>query len=230
MKISIAASSELYPERLWSDLSNCGYSYFETGFNCEQRLAAYVLDLAKSLGRVIPGRHGVLVERLVPRAKSDSPLPSLSRQFGRDAFPFHVDRAHEPIPCRYAVLAAVDAGTKPTATLILDRCKYSFSDKENNAFKTGVFWVKNGRKSFFSTISSRCGSYFRWDPGCMFAEDSEAEFAMRSLISPSLNVASQAVTLQNGGLIVLDNWRVLHGRDQCAENDQGRHLLRSCVA
>lgn len=221
----MTASTSFYDE-----LSKTGWSCRETGLSNESELADTVLETARDLGAVMKGRRGSHVERLESMEKDRAPASSLSAQFGRGEFPCHVDMAHLPVPCRYVVLGCGFAKERPAATLIQSVGELRFSPDEVDCMHTGVFLVKNGRRSFFASVLSGRRKFFRWDPGCMQAKDEYARVAQTAIERELGAIDPVRHQWRAGSILVLDNWKVLHGRDSCDRDGAQRVIYRSGVS
>jgi alpha-ketoglutarate-dependent taurine dioxygenase len=68
-------------------------------------------------------------------------------------------------------------------------------------------------------------AFLRYDPGCLEAIDERGQAALR-LIERRLAGSSPEVHYwRRGDILIIDNWRVLHGRGT-SEQGSGRHLAR----
>jgi hypothetical protein len=171
------------------------------------------------LGDVVP-LNGQAVQRLTPKNSDESVLKSFSKRHGRGFFPLHTDTAFWVLPARFIVLFAADESTTSTRVLPLQdtRDLISIARRSNP-----VFMRQTDRGMIYShpwiDMSGCCALY---DPCYMrpvnrAAEDFEKatlEFFMRS----------QQFAWERGRVLVIDNWRVLHGRDECG--DSGRVIYR----
>ena len=202
----------------WVVLSNQG-----------QGLDACMLDLAKKLGTPAPGRNNTIIERLKPVDHEQAPPQSLSRQYGFGAFPLHNDTAHWPIPCRYVVLGCEEPGNVESPTVFLDTQRLDLCREETSCINTASFFVKNGRRSFYSSICSKDRPFFRFDPGCMHPVSVDGEKAMRALLSERHVQNFVEISWQKNKVAIIDNWRVLHGRNNKGQADPCRSLLRVMV-
>jgi len=212
------------------ELSERGWICHETGLSTESELAVAVLATARDLGAVRKGRWGLYVERLEGLEEDKVPASSLSAQFGRGEFPCHVDMAHLPTPCRYVVLGCGFAKERPAATLIQSVANLKFSPSEVDCLHSGVFLVRNGRHSFYASVLSGRRSFFRWDPGCMLAKDEYARVAQAAIERELGAMDPIRHQWKAGSILVLDNWKVLHGRERCDREGARRVIYRSSVS
>ncbi|MGE4324534.1 MAG: TauD/TfdA family dioxygenase [Pseudodonghicola sp.] len=88
--------------------------------------------------------------------------------------------------------------------------------------------VRSGRRSFYSTILAPGGAFLRYDPGCLEAVDQRGRMAL-ALIEDRIAAASpQAHHWRQGDILIIDNWRVLHGRSPSGPGS-GRRLARILI-
>lgn len=192
----------------------------------EDRLTA----LASSLGTPKPMRAGGPVcEPLMPTNASQAKRHSLSRRFSLGEFPLHVDTAHWPTPCRFLVLACVNPGSAERATLLLNPKRLPLGEKEFGLLYGTPLRVTNGRASFFSTILSKSRPFIRLDPGCMTAVTPDGVAAIHVLSRDNWYDYLELIHWEEGKVVIIDNWRVLHGRDKSFGLDSDRKLLRIAV-
>ncbi|MEM7068328.1 MAG: TauD/TfdA family dioxygenase [Pseudomonadota bacterium] len=210
-------------------LDICGYAEIKTNIFDLASAEECLLNIATRLGRIIGGRNRNPVEVLIPIMKSEAPICSLSAQFGKDAFPFHIDTAHLMQPCRYLVFFCLEAIGTVAPTLLLDRLQFRFTNSELDDLKTGTFLVRNGGRSFYSNVISRTQNFFRWDPGCMEARDAIAKRVCNSLGRQVQLANIEAISWQAGTILIVDNWRMLHARGTFEPNQRERKLLRVSV-
>ena len=213
-----------------SSIDRDGWSVFNTGIDKPIDLKRWMLAVGKQLGEVCPSRRGSeVVDVLVPTIESKSKPSSLSRVFGLGSLPLHCDTAHWTTPCRYIVLGCINPGSSPAATLILDTKRLALSTKDRETIEQAMYVVNNGRNSFYSGIKSSLHPFYRFDPVCMIPL---CENAVRAMELFSLKRNENLVERCNwkvGIVLVIDNWRILHGREQCPVDEDERKLLRITV-
>ncbi len=210
-----------------SILRECGWVTVNSSDESDEHILSAVKTVARQLGKPIADRGSDLFQVLKPTEQHEAQLSSLSAKFGTGELPLHMDTAHWTTPCRYVVLACLKPGKTPAPTHLYDCISVPFGDEENRVLREGLFHVKNGAKSFYSTVASSMRSYFRFDPGCMFPLNSAAKEAAQ--IFNQRFEFSLKYDWKRGALLVLDNWRVLHGRAEASEKDNGRLLLRGLI-
>jgi hypothetical protein len=208
-------------------LRTCGWNAAEVSIRDEIDLAKIVLAVATRLGIPMKTRRGCVTDKLSP-VEADEAIPSsLSSKYGLQAFPFHVDGAHWPVPPKYVVLGCLDPGENDTRTLLVDRTRIKMSSEVLRLARRAVFWVRNGRKSFYATVLETSRDFIRFDPGCMEPQNDEARRVMELLSFNSLHGLSEGISWKRGKILVFNNWRVLHARDGANQIDKQRILIRT---
>jgi alpha-ketoglutarate-dependent taurine dioxygenase len=192
-------------------------------------LAAQVKMVAQTLGDIVPGRSRQLVEQVIPRTTEAARKGSLSSLYGLRSLPLHTDMAHWPRPCRYLVLACAVEGPAPTPTLLLDSQQVSLSSSEAAACRDAIFLIRNGRQSFYGSIKFPGRQFVRLDLGCMVPVSDAGKAALNAFGSENQASVVYQHEWKAGDILIIDNWRVLHGRGNVASNNQERILLRAAV-
>ncbi|MBB3231961.1 TauD/TfdA family dioxygenase [Halomonas stenophila] len=172
-----------------------------------------LLQIASHLGQPIGARRRrSVVEVLKPQSSSFAHDNSLSAQYQLSSFPFHVDTAHWPTPCRYIVMGCKSSGICGRETHLIDWELLQLKHSDINLLKNAVFLVKDGRRSFYSSIVSDNNPFIRYDIGCMHTTDRDSEIALQVLNSAFDNAKKIDIEWKENDILVLDNWRMLHGR------------------
>lgn len=192
-------------------------------------LSGMLLTLSNQLGTPVKGRFVEPVEVLVPQNEHEAHRNSLSNKYGKNELPFHIDMAHQQVPSRYLAFACALAEGTVAPTLLLDFSDLELTADDLRAFETGVFLIKNGRRSFYANIKGPGTPYLRWDPGCMYPQDSIATKISKKLLRLSDSTAIKTVNWHTGSLLVVDNWRMLHARGKVSETHGARTILRATI-
>ncbi|KJK04648.1 hypothetical protein UB44_03340 [Burkholderiaceae bacterium 26] len=164
------------------------------------------------IGARVEGRAGALMELIRPQTANDAHPRSLSARYGMGEFPLHVELSHRPRPCRYILLGCIEPGTLSVPTLLLDWWSLDFTHEELDLLGNAPILVRTGRRSFYSTILSSDRAFLRYDPACLEAVDERGEAALE-LVEQRLAAGLPDVHYwRRGDILIIDNWRVLHGR------------------
>jgi alpha-ketoglutarate-dependent taurine dioxygenase len=190
----------------------------------EQGLATQIDFFARSLGTPVAGRKRRVMEELAPTRREDADPSSLSAVHGLSCFPLHTDGAHLIEPPRFIVLACVNPGSTAVPTVLT-----RFQDLGVDG-KGGVFLVRNGRKSFYSTICDRSRPFIRLDQGCMTPIEDHARHTLDAIAESAARIEQTVIYWRKGDVLILDNWSMLHGRGLPTSSlSSDRRLLRASV-
>lgn len=192
-------------------------------------LSAVLEKIAHTLGTASFGRGGQAIEHLRPVPEAHAHPQSLSQKYGLGSFPLHNDTAHYSTPCRFIVMGCEEPGDISSPTVLLDTHALTLDEDETHALHSASFFIKNGRKSFYSSIKSKDRSFFRFDPGCMHPVSVDGEKAMNALRAERHVANLTEIEWAKNRIIIIDNWRMLHGRSNHDQADLRRSLLRITV-
>jgi hypothetical protein len=112
--------------------------------------------------------------------------------------------------------------------MLLDWRTLDFSREELNLLEEAPVLVRAGRRSFYSTILAMGGAFFRYDPGCLEAVDERGQRALRLVEERIAGAPSDVHHWCQGDILIIDNWRVLHGRSP-SDQGSGRRLVRILI-
>ncbi len=204
-----------------------GWGQVQFSDSSESTLRREMLSLGAQLGTPLPVRTGRdLFTILTPTATAAARPNSLSHRFAHGEFELHNDTAHWVMPCRYILLACLDSGGGGRPTIVLDTKTLPLESGQLELLHTAPVRVTNGRRSFYSTILSRGRDFVRFDVGCMTSGSASAAVALQVLKKQNWPQHVQEFHWKPGIGLVIDNWRVLHGRGSAVREDATRKLLR----
>jgi TfdA family taurine catabolism dioxygenase TauD len=185
------------------------------------------ISLVECLGRPLASRAGAsIIDELRPTPKQEAKPRSLSALHGLNGFPLHTDTAHWRTPARYVALRAATSECGARPTVILDLQSLNFRSDDIDTLKRATFSVRNGKHSFLCTIMSGDNSLVRFDPGCMTPTSTAAVTAL-ALFSAHVNASHHhQICWEQGDTLILNNWRLLHGRAWADVNDSSTRLLQ----
>jgi len=193
----------------------------------EEGIRGTMNQIAKSFGRFIPGRSGQHIERVTPKFIENAPVNSPSRIVGLGQIAFHIDGAHHLNPPKFLMLACVQSCDE-TPTLLIDTQKWAFTASEIGILRSAVFFIRNGRKSFYSSILGSDTTLLRFDPYCMLPQNSVADKAL-NIIREKIKSSNEVnIYWEAGEIIMIDNRRILHARSDVFEHSE-RLLLRGAI-
>jgi hypothetical protein len=168
----------------------------------------------------VTSAHRADVYELRPVDAAVAPRGSMSAVYGRGALPLHTDGANLVSPPQIVVMEAVEAGRVNTRVFRVDDHCLTAADRV--ALDHGLFRVQAGTAVRVVSVRDSFGG-FRFDPVCMRPLDRRA----RDVIDffGSATERAQVHEWKRGEVLIIDNTRVLHGRDE-APAGVGRRLLR----
>jgi hypothetical protein len=157
-----------------------------------------------------------LTDVLLPLNCADAPPGSLSSIYGLGEIPFHTDGVYHPIPPKYMILQA--RTNVPFALRILDFQQLDFSPQELATLSHDV-WIVNGYlKKFYGAILSnslvRDKTVIRYNQMGMVPCDQNHTVAGKILASKLENADYFSLYFTANSILILNNWRMLHGRDK----------------
>lgn len=203
-----------------STLREQGYVVFDTDTSDES-----LLKIASLFGVVVPGERGVLVQPLKAQEKGKGSIGSFTYMVGYDAFPWHTDTAYWEIPVRYLMLTS----EKPSPCATLARSFESLAKNIDDFYylaERSVYMLNiPGKRKLLSPVMKKHGEMgFRFDFHIYKPMNEEAKI-LSSLMLEQLNNESQRVVWSGNNVLVLDNWRLIHARED-ASQDKNRSLKR----
>jgi Taurine catabolism dioxygenase TauD, TfdA family len=187
------------------------------------------ISVAQQLGQVVPRLTNKPIESILPHSESTARPSSLSHVFGLGALPLHSDTAHWAIPCRYIVLTCTEIGAVNTPTTLADTNDPSFSAEERQLLRSSTFIIKSGRRSFYGSMIDAQRRFTRFDPGCMFPVTDASRIAMNLYSMERQRNRLVTHHWRQGEVLIINNWRTLHGRGNEMPADPLRQLLRVYV-
>lgn len=187
---------------------------------------ALLADLFQIVGVLRRSRlvRRATVDTLIPTRSGEARAMSLSARFGTGELPMHVDGAHLLLPPRLLVLYCV-ANTEDRPTRLLPWDRLSAALPNSQRLQREVFCYRSGRRSFLDSIASWDRAFIRFDPGCMAAATRGARGLLHDVEERLRSLSADEIHLAAGSAIVIDNWRVLHGRG-LAQREGERMLFR----
>lgn len=193
-------------------------------------LHTQLLALANELGSPIAGRsNGEVIQKLTVTNRRQALKKSLSKIHSTGAFPLHTDSAHWVNPCRYILLGCENSGSGNRSTHLLDWRSLYLNQEFANTIRTAPFRVVNGACSFFANVWSVRANRIRYDAGCMSPTSKAGEAFATFMLSVNEHDACVAIDWSTTKILVIDNWRILHGRGVSQSKDENRVLWRVLV-
>ena len=189
------------------------------------------MEAFSELGRLIQLPGVAEIQLLTPRQTFDASPNTYSGNFGVQSFPLHTDLAHWFLPPRYFALRCV-VGSRNVSTNLVDT-----QDLISIVGRKGLMraLVRPRRPlqhrlpllRLLSTHDDGC-EMFRWDS--LFVEPATpTSLVVCQSVSIFLeSVEPTAIQLENlGDTLIIDNWRMLHGRSRVSPSGQQRKIQRA---
>lgn len=203
---------------------------YQNGFAFVRRFLpqADSFQVATLIGEPLRLGGAQMAHRIIPLSASTP--NTYSGNYGLNPFPFHTDLAHWSLPPRYFMLRCVK-GYSEVQTLIFDGNKL-ISDVGSEVLRRAVVRARRpiaGEVRLLRLLGAGPDAeILRWDGLYLKPASRVGEQAFADVQSFLDSVAPSAVALvEEGDTMVIDNWRMLHGRSSVMDNCSDRHLERA---
>jgi alpha-ketoglutarate-dependent taurine dioxygenase len=185
--------------------------------------------VAAFLGRATALPNVPDVHHLVPKSVAAATPSSYSGNYGLGQFPLHTDLAHWARPPRYLLLRCV-VGSPNVATQLLDGQSLIDTIGHDQLWRALVRPRRplSGRRELLRLLEQGSdGALLRWD-FLYIRPASEYSKAVYDGVVQFLRMASPEghYLRQPGDTVIVDNWRMLHGRSSITANSQTRIIER----
>jgi L-asparagine oxygenase len=201
------------------------------GCVCLERFQAGVstIQVARELGETLQLSNIPIVQQIVPKKQEESTDSLYSGNFGLKEFPFHTDLAHWYIPPRYLMLRCVTPSA--CAFTAIEEIATVLAGVPRSIIYRALFLPRKklGGKKHLLRLAQDVGDnqLFRWDSIFIVPANCEAQEISGHLMSLDVKAARRKVALTYpGDTLVIDNWRMLHGRSAIYSSDMTRTLER----
>lgn len=225
----LVLQEQLGEDTLASALNNHGYLFLKAW-----QPEASTLELACSTGAVIDLETIAVayklsnLQALRPRGSDESNPHSYSAVYGFKAFPLHTDYAHWGTPPRFLMLRCRVGDPSITTYLLPWSC---VADQAGDIINRAI--VVPRRKHPAQSICPLGVRYrktgqvgFRWDSLFLRPLNQAAE-SLADVVQARARIDRIAIALTDpGDTLIIDNWRMLHGRSEVSQQAVGRHIER----
>ena len=183
------------------------------------------------LGSVVRLPGVTEVQVLTPRHTDHAPPNTYSGNFGVQAFPLHTDLAHWFLPPRYFALRCV-IGSKLVSTSVVD-VKDLISAVGRRTLIRALVRPRRPLKRDRPLLRllrrfADSSELFRWDGLFVVPATSQSQAICETVSNGLASIEPVEVLLENpGDTLILDNWRMLHGRSQVSTGDELRQIERA---
>ena len=175
------------------------------------------------------------VQTLKPSRKDQTTPNTYSGNFGNLRFPLHTDLAHWAVPPRFIALRCI-LGAAGVATQLLDGRSLIETigiETLRRALVLPRRPLRNGRQllCLLEPYKSANNHILRWDTLFLTPASPCGERISSIVLEYFLHAPTIDVYLEEpGDTLIIDNWRILHGRSSIAENSSQRHIDRAYLA
>lgn len=172
-----------------------------------------------------------LVQELSPTMSDLTTPNTYSGNFGLGTFPLHTDLAHWVMPPRYLMLRCA-VGDPDASTQMLDSRSLVAAVGSNVLARCLTRPRRPMKRSFqllpiLQKLSERSQRLIRWDSIYLRPVNEYAQAVFRSIEEYlSCTQPISVILLREGDTLLLDNWRVLHGRSPVRYSASSRRINR----
>ncbi|TWO83630.1 hypothetical protein AYI75_13985 [Shewanella algae] len=184
-----------------------------------------MLEVAQRIGNIFKVPTMPLIQTLTPRLKENELDNTYSGNFGVNEFPFHTDLAHWYVPPRYLFLRSV-VPVADVETKLIDS-KEICDGIDACILNRAHFRPRKKLDRTANLIKVKQDGMFRWDSVFIEPANSIAK-DLRQEIQVSLNNAKymSLYLAEKGDCLLIDNWRMLHGRSVVSTKSMDRIIER----
>ena len=189
------------------------------------------IDAVSCLGSVITLDGFSTIQVLRPRALFSAPPNTYSGNFGTADFPLHTDLAHWALPPRYIALRCIK-GENGVSTRLFDG-NLMVEDIGATLLRRILVQprrpLRNGKQllrllNFFDSYDTHT---LRWDSIYLRPATANSEIAHSTILEYVTGIIpKEVVLLAQGDTLIIDNWRMLHGRSLVPAYAADRHIDR----
>lgn len=188
-------------------------------------------DLISVLGNASDLGPRASVSELRPHRTQDQPLNTYSGNYGLGEFPLHTDMAQWHIPPRYILLRCM-VGFAEVPTTLVDGLSLIGRLGAANLTRALVRPRRpmQGKLSLLRLLQpiDDGDHILRWDQKYIKAASVTGEQVLGSFRALLASTPNLHVPLRRSGdILLLDNWRMLHGRAQVPDHCRGRLIERA---
>ncbi len=192
---------------------------------------AHLLGTVVDVGAMLPASGISNVQPLKPHQAYEVGKNRYSGNYGLFSFPLHTDLAHWAVPPRYFVLRCI-VGSQDVFSEILASA-FVVEQLGMATLQKAVLRIRRpqlGRSSLARALSNHMGTtIFRWDSVFLKPVNDRAAILgsfMQNIRLNSGNSIRNILLKSPGDTLMIDNWRMLHGRSAVSAQSTHRHVER----
>lgn len=226
-----------YPtEQIKSQITENGYALIR-----KWRQSDSTLEVGTSIGRVIeierllPDQGIATVQTLRPRHSTEAIRNQYSGKFGLKDFPFHTDLAHWSRPPRYFILRTLSGSSSVATTLLSGEAVIKAVGRStfSRAVALPRSWKRSTPRCLLPlTFCAEGVLGLRWD-SIFLIPSNQAALDVARVMEVAIWKGSEfheVALVDRGDTLIVDNWRVLHGRRTVPPSETYRRLERIYVS
>jgi L-asparagine oxygenase len=190
---------------------------------------AHALGTVVNVGGLLPSSGIPTVQCLRPRNTTEVKQNQYSGHYGLSTFPLHTDLAHWALPPPYLLLRCV-VGSNDVFTHVLSWTRI-VDLVGTAALRKAVFMARSRQIGCSGLVRAMSHHHqtevLRWDPIFLRPLNQHARALASVMLDPTWNGAAIKILLhQPGDMVLIDNWRMLHGRSQVLAHSTVRRIER----
>jgi L-asparagine oxygenase len=216
---------------MYPALSDISQSLRYNGYACLERFSPDLstLELARKVGSTEEIAGVPLVQKIIPREEMRAPRNVYSGNYGLGAFPLHTDLAHWHVPPRYMILRCITPAPQVfTRVVDFTRCLAGVSEGTIQRAQFVPRRKLSGKKHLLRLCQRIADHHlWRWDELFIIPANSEAIEIRNHLSSAMAKCGGATISfLHYADTLIIDNWRMLHGRSPVPTTDLSRVVER----
>ena len=188
-------------------------------------------DVVRTIGTLLRVEKGSAIHQLRPESTANSTPNTYSGIYGNEQFPLHTDLAHWRFPPRFLMLRCIK-GFEAVPTVFIDGAE-TIETIDQTVFSRALVRPRrpiDGILPLLRLYDRQKGDrgLLRWDevfirPASRAGETGIATFSecLKRSKPATVSLARQ------GDILILDNWRMLHGRSPIPHDCQARVIERA---
>lgn len=189
------------------------------------------LSIAKQLGKVIPHPNGDMISTVSPNDGKDKVTGTMSNRFGYSSFPMHTDTAFWLEPARYIVMGVLEKSDCNTKIVNFNVLLDNLNAKALAALETATYLINTieGKRYSSPLIKTNREYGVKFDPSCMTPINQAAQYFHQAFLETIDNIGESYIDWTGRKAVIIDNWKVLHGRGEVTPSEKYRKLIRVYV-
>jgi L-asparagine oxygenase len=218
----VCPSSEARRSHIRDAVEANGYAFLE-----DHLVGRSTAEVASEVGLPVALGRGKAVHALVPRLKHEAPSTTYSGEYGLGIFPLHTDLAHWHAPPRYFILRCV-LGFDAVPTLMVDGVR-AVGRVGRDVLSRALMQPRRslmGRRSLLRLYEPGT-SCLRWDERYIVPASPAGLRGATALKEVLAGEDPIRLSLAHpGDTLIVDNWRIVHGRSPVPANCRARVVER----